>query len=819
MPSLLRTEAQERAATLKVHLVAVELDLTDPRADTFGSRTTITFASSGPRTFVDFKGHELLGATLNGHDVDPGAWADGRIALTGLQEENTLVVEGRMAYSSDGEGLHRHVDPADDQTYLYAMSFLDAGPRWFASFDQPDLKARYHFEVAAPPAWTVLGNGPSQATVPGHWTITPPEPLSTYFVTLVAGPYASVFAEHDGIPLGFHARASLREQLEAEAPDMIEVTGQSFDYYHRIFGVRYPFGEYHQAFVPDFNAGAMENPGCVTFRDQFIYRGRATEADRGSRASVIAHEMAHQWFGDLVSMRWWDDLWLNESFAEYLAHRCCTEATRYPRWTEFGVRRKDWGSVADQAPSTHPVAGNGSVDAAAALQDFDGISYAKGAAVLRQLVGFVSDEVFLAGLRTYFDRYAFGNAEFAELIASWTDAGASGLAEWADGWLRTSGMDTIDVSAASGPVTLTVSGPHGTTSPRTHALTVGRVAADGSVQPLVELRLRDRSAPIEVAADSVLVVPDATDATWAKVRFGPDGWSRLATVLPQVRDEAVLVVVDNAIRDAVRDASLDPAVALDLICDSLVGQQSEDLVGVLLSFAARSLAGPYAPVPERLGRLARVHATASAIVAGSAAGSDRQLAGFRLAVGTSVNADRLHDWAVGRALPDGVQLDSELTWSIVERLAAVAGDADLVEATLRQDPSSAAAVHAARARAALPTAEAKVAAWALLTEPSTASAYEVYAAADGFFVIGQEELTAPYALRYFAEIPPTAQFRNGWALAQTARQGFPRLAANEEAVAAAELALAGELAEPVRRELVDGLDQLRRALESVRRYG
>lgn len=818
MPSLLRTEAVERAAILRVHTVVVELDLTDPTADTFGSRTTITFASGGPRTFLDFKGHELVSAVLNGRALDPALWSDGRIAVTGLQSENTVTVEGRMGYSSDGEGLHRHVDPADGRTYLYAMSFLDAGPRWFACFDQLDLKARYRFEVDAPSDWTVLGNGPSVTATPGHWTITPPQPMSTYFVTLVAGPYASVRAEHDGIPLGFHARASLREQLEAEAPDMIEVTAQSFDYYHGIFGVRYPFGEYHQAFVPDFNAGAMENPGCVTFRDSFIYRGRATEADRGSRASVISHEMAHQWFGDLVTMRWWDDLWLNESFAEYMAHRCCTEATRYARWTEFGIRRKDWGAVADQSPSTHPVAGNGSVDAASALQDFDGISYAKGAAVLRQLVGFVSDEVFLAGLRAYFDRYAFGNAEFAELIAAWTAAGATGLDEWAAAWLRTSGMDTIDLSGAPGPVTLTVTGPRGLPSPRTHALSVGSVGADGDVRTLAELQLCQRSEPIAVPADGVLVVPDVADAGWAKMRFGPDGWSRLATVLPQVRDEAVLVVAYNAIRDAVRDADLDPAVALDLIGDSLSGQQSEDLVGIVLGFAARSLAGPFASVPDRLGRLARVHATALEILTGSGAGSDRQLAGFRLAVGTSADADRLRDWAADRSLPDGVQLDAELTWSIVERLA-VAGDTDLIDATLHTDPSSAARVHAARARASLPSAAAKEAAWALLTRPSTTSAYEVYGAADGFFVVGQEELTDPYAARYFAEIGDTARFRNGWSLAQVARQAFPRLAVDEGSVAAAERALAGELAEPVRREIVDGLDQLRRALASVTRFG
>ncbi|GAA1427692.1 aminopeptidase N [Microlunatus lacustris] len=814
-PSLRRTEAMDRAAALAVTAVDVELDLTDPEAATFGSRSTLRFSSRAAETFVDFRGEELLEATLNGQPLDVADWRAGRIALSDLQPENTLVVAGRMAYSSDGEGLHRHVDPADGATYLYAMSFLDAAPRWFACFDQPDLKARYRFTVAAPAHWTVLGNGPSVPAAAGRWTIVPPEPLSTYIVTLVAGPYASVSAEHDGIRLGFHARASLRAELEDEARDMIEVTAQSFDHYHRLFGVRYPFGEYHQAFVPDFNAGAMENPGCVTFRDHYVFRGRATDAERAGRASVIAHEMAHQWFGDLVTMRWWDDLWLNESFAEYLAHRCCTDATRYPVWTEFGIRRKNWGAVADQAPSTHPVAGTGAVDAAAALQDFDGISYAKGAAVLRQLVAYLGDDVFLAGLRAYVEHYAFGNAEFAELIACWTEAGAVDLEDWAAAWLRTAGMDTLDLGTAP---SVTVAGPDGGRSPRPHAVTVVGVDAGGAVTPLQDLVLRNEAAPVTVPASSVLVVPDGTDATWAKVRFGPDGWAGVAAVLPAVQDEAVLVVVHNAIRDAVRDATLSSGVALDLVTSSLDRVQSEVLVTVVLGSAAGALAGSFCPVPERAARLARVHALADAVVASSPAGSDRQLAGFRRAVESATDVQRLRAWSEGLDLPPGLALDSELTWVVVERLIQLTGDDDVLARTLARDTSSSAAVHAARVRAARPTAEAKNEAWRLLVEPSSASAYEVYATAEGFFRAGQEELTAPYVERYFAEIGGTAEFRRGWALGRVAGLAFPDLAADARTVALAEQTLAGELADPVRRELVDGLDQLRRAVTSLERF-
>jgi aminopeptidase N len=316
----------------------------------------------------------------------------------------------------------------------------------------------------------------------------------------------------------------------------------------------------------------------------------------------------------------------------------------------------------------------------------------------------------------------------------------------------------------------------------------------------------------------VLVVPDGTDATWAKVRFGTDGWARVAAVLPDVEDEAVLVVVHNALRDAVRDATLDPAVALDLVTRSLHRVQSEVLVTVVLGAAAGSLAGVFSPVGERAPRLVRVHALATAVVDGSPAGSDRQLAGFRRAVASAVDVDLLGAWSQGRDLPPGLALDAELTWTVVERLVELTGDDDVLARTLPRDTSASAAVHAARVRAARPTTEAKEEAWRLLVEPSSASAYEVYATAEGFFRAGQEDLTAPYVERYFAEIGSTAEFRRGWALGRVAGLAFPDLAADARTVARAELALAGELADPVRRELVDGLDQLRRAVASLERF-
>jgi aminopeptidase N len=828
--SLLRTEAAERSGLVRIRDSIVELDLTEPGS--FTSTTTITFdcSSPGSSTFVDFKGTELWSASLNDRPLDVDAWRSGRLPLDDLGEQNTLVISGLMAYSSDGEGLHRHVDPADKQTYLYAMSFLDAAPRWFACFDQPDLKSPYTFEIRAPEDWTVIGNGPSRPVSPGRWRIRAEHPLSTYFVTLVAGPYVSVHdtyvgADGEQIRLGLHVRASLGEHLEAEAADMFAVTKTCFDYYHRVFGVGYPFGDYHQAFVPDFNAGAMENPGCVTFRDSYVFRARATQAERASRAGVIAHEMAHQWFGDLVTMRWWDDLWLNESFAEYMAHRCCTEVTPYPLWTEFGIVRKSWGSAADQGPSTHPVAGNGAVDAESALQDFDGISYAKGASLLKQLVAFVSDDVFFAGLRRYFDAHAFANAELGDLLAAWSAAGAVGLHDWAGQWLRTSGMDTITAqvgeeagpSAAAGEVvTIHRRPPLGSGANRLHAIDVAGFDGAGAELARAGIRLGSAAESIHLPR-AALVVPDAGDDTWAKIRFGgDDAWSLVPAVMAGQPPAATRVVIFNAIRDAVRDAELAPDRALEIICAAMTSERADVIVSSMLRFARDSLAGHFADPADRPARMATVNATARVLLLSAVAGSDRQLVAFRATIATTDDDVELSDWLSGVSLPAGLKLDPELTWAVVERLVTLGGDPGLIEDTVAIDRSASAEVHAARARASRPDEAAKAAAWERLTQPSELSAYELYATAEGFFLPWQHELTEPYVRRYFTEIARTAEFRTGWALGRTALLAFPT-AAPPSALSWAEDALCEpDLAAPIRRSIADGTDELRRALNARR---
>jgi aminopeptidase N len=810
MPSLTVDGARTRAAALTVHSYDVDLDLTQGDR-TFGSTTKIVFSAAVQSSFLDVKPDELISVTLNGTPVDVAGLNDGRLTLTGLAAENELVVVASMLYSNDGEGLHRSVDAADGLTYLYAMSFLDAAPRIFACFDQPDLKAPYKVRVTAPSEWIVLGNGAATQVSPGRWELAETQPLSTYFVTLVAGPYHQILGEHDGIPLGLVSRQSLAEALDREAEDLFTVTGQAFDEFHRLFGYRYPFGEYHQAFVPEFNAGAMENPGCVTFRDSMVFRSAVTDGERSSRARTVVHEMAHQWFGDTVTMRWWNDLWLNESFAEYMAHRVSTTATKYTdNWIDFAFIRKWWGLQADQRSSTHPIAADAVKDALASLDDFDGISYAKGAAVLKQLAAYLGDDVFLAGVRAHITSNEFGNATFADLVAKWTEAGAVGLEAWAQNWLRTPGVDTITAERTATGIRLHRKAPADHPADRPHQLTVGGYdeAGNGISVPVL---LDADEVEVEFDPSVAVVVPDAADDTWAKIRLDADSLAKLATVLPKIEDGVTRAVVLNSIRDAIADTELDPKLGFDVLVAALLHETSDIAVATMVGWAQTRLLGIYLPLEPYRGQLAAV---LTERLGSTPAGSSLQLAVARGVVKLTDDADLLRGWLAGTSVPDGLVVDADLRWLITLQLARIGaiGDAE-IDAELARDKSSEGAVHATRCRAALPTPDAKARAWTLIMTDADAANYDLYAACEGFWVPTQSELTAQYVDRYFEEIAGTEKLRSGWVVAGSTNLAFPRYAINDRVGGLAAALVADEsVPAGIRRAVGDNLDDLRRAL-------
>ncbi len=808
--SLQHAEAVARFELLRVGSYDVRLDLAGDER-TFGSHTTIRFDSRGGGTFLDLKPVAVRSIRLDGHELDPALLDRGRMPLQTTAGTHELFVEATMAFRNDGEGLHAHVDPADGRRYVYGMSFMDAAPSIFACFDQPDLKAPYTFRVTTPPDWVVVGNGRATQVEPGVWETAPTEPLSTYFVTLVAGPYHVIRSEHDGIALGLSVKQSLAAALDADAEELFTMTGQCFDEMHRLFGIRYPFGDYHQAFVPEFNAGAMENPGCVTFRDPLVFGTRVTRGMRIARATTVAHEMAHQWFGNIVTPKWWDDLWLNESFAEYLGNRVTADVTTYDdAWADNAYARRLWGLTADLGPGTHPVAGNGAVDATAALQDFDGISYAKGSAVIKQLANALGDEVFFAGVRDHLERHRFGNATMADLVGSWERAGAEDVAERVAPWLLQPGPDVIELDRAAGVLRLTP--PQGQEPAREHAFVVaahrdGRWHRDAVV-------VRGTETAYETHAD--VVVLDADQDTWAAMLPDHATITGLVDLLPELADPMIRSAVWNNVRTGLLLGRLDPAAVVPLVVAAPPVEDTEDVPERAnprrtLPWVFQTLL-PLAPE----GSWAQVHEAMVREVERARPGSERQLAAFRSAVRSAADPGALRSWLT--ATPDGVDLDADLRWRLLVRLATLgATDRAELDAARAEDPTGLATVEHTRAVSSLPTAEGKAFAWERFLGEVRVANYELEAAGLGMWRTGQEEVTEPYVDRYFAEVATTAHVRSGWVLAETAEAFFPATVLRDDVVERAH----GLLAQPdldlsIRRRVGDATDRLERML-AVRR--
>jgi aminopeptidase N len=836
MPSLTHAEAVARATAIRVDAYDIDLDLT--RGDrAYASTTKIDFTCTRPDggTFLDVKPDTLISLSLDGVDLDPAALADGRFPLPALAPgAHEIVVVADMAYTNSGEGLHRMTDPADGLVYTHATSFLDAGPQMFACFDQPDLKAPVTMQVTADPTWTVAANGAGVQVSPGRWEFATTPPLATYFVTVVAGPYHVVRAEHDGIPLGIIARKSLAPHVDEQAPEIFELTAASLDRFHELFGVRYPFGKYDHAFVPEFNAGAMENPGCVTYRDEFIFTSAVTDSEREERSNVIAHEMAHMWFGDLVTMRWWDDLWLNESFAEYLGMRITGEATKYTGvWTSFALSRKAWGYAVDQRPSTHPVASDVD-DTEQALLNFDGISYAKGASILRQLVAWLGDDVFFSGLRAHFAKHAYGNATLADLLDALSTAGGRDLSEWARVWLRTPQVSTLRPE-----VTLDADGRYASvdivqTAPslapgeapvlRPHRINVsaGRLDAAGlmALDDVVEVEVAGARTPVPALSGAPvadLLLLNHGDLTYAKIRLDDAGMTGLDRILPTVTDELTRALLWSSAWDATRDAEIPSDAYIDVCVAGLPNERNVRLFHDVTGYAVRWAIGRYLPPERRSAARARINAVCRAALDDSAAGSGRQLAAVRALIQSAGpdDAEWMASWLDGSVTPPaGLVLDSDLRWTVVTRLAELGAftGAD-IDAEYDRDRTVTAATNAARAAAARPDAAAKAEAWTKIISDDTLSNHLLWATAEGFWQPDQEELTASYVDRYVAEMPAAAARRPTQVSELLIRFAYPSTIIDAAALAAlTAMAESGVMAAGHARIVRDGNDDLRRSL-------
>ena len=806
--NLTRDEAATRAALLDVTSYSIDLDLTtapDAQSKTFGSTTTIRFtcADPGAETFADLVDATIHEITLNGEAIDPAtAYADSRIALPGLAAENELVVRAECTYSRTGEGLHRFVDPADDRVYLYSQFEVPDARRVYTTFEQPDLKAPFTFRVTAPTGWKVVSNSPSPeprdlGDGKARWEFEPTKPMSTYITALVAGEYHEVQhvyrGRHGDIPLGHYCRQSLVEHLDVE--ELVKITEQGFAFFEETFDYPYPFGKYDQLYVPEYNMGAMENAGCVTLRDEYLPRSRQDRAFYEFRVEVILHEMAHMWFGDLVTMKWWDDLWLNESFAEWACYHAAVEATEFTEsWTGFTNARKNWAYRQDQLPSTHPIAAD-NVDLRAVEVNFDGITYAKGASVLKQLVAWVGLENFLNGIQGYFKEFAFSNSEFKDLLAALEKSSGRELESWAQEWLQTSGVNTLapefeldaDGRYTSFAVRQTAAAEHPTL--RRHRLGIGLYdAVDGrlvrrtSLETDVTGELSEVTALVGEKQPDLLLLNEG-DLAYAKIRLDERSLATVVGGLATLDDSLARALCWGAAWDMTRDAELSASDFVALVLSAIGSETDAFGVSRIPGYAAQAVNSYSAPA-NRAGLKETWEQGLRKLLENAEPGSDHQLS-FMRAYANAAHSDQalgeldaLLDGSLGF---EGLDVDTDLRWTLLTGLVrAGRADAERIDAELARDNTISGQEHAAAARAARPTAEAKAEAWeaamvrddiANETQRSIVLAFQCH---------GQEEVLAPYVEKYLAAAD-TMWEEKGTQRASTALEFiFPRPLASQE---------------------------------------
>ena len=836
--NLTQTEAVERARLLSGIAYRVSLDLTDgsgkPGERTFTSRTEIRFACAEPgaETFVEIGATALRAATLNGNPLDTSEYDPEKgLRVPDLAGDNLLVVEADCAYSSSGQGMHRSVDPVDGEVYLYSQFETNDAQRVFACFDQPDLKARHTFVVTVPKHWRVVSNSPVASTEERDLdkivTFAEGAVMSTYVTAVCAGPYHEVRTTHDGVDLGLFCRASMAEHLDAD--DVFEITTQGFDFFQSQFGVRYPLEKYDQLFVPEYNAGAMENFGCVTISEEhYLFRSKVTGFAYEQRANTVLHELAHMWFGDLVTMRWWDDLWLNESFAEWASHWANSEATRFSdAWTTFLAVRKRWGYNQDQMPSTHPVYTE-TPDVEAVEVNFDGITYAKGASIIKLIVAYVGIDAFLAGLRTYFAKHAWANATFDDLLGALEEASGRELHELASTWLRTAQVNTLrpEITAADGryeSVAVLQQAPPSHPTLRTHHIAIGLYdkRGDGLVRrKRVEVDVTgERTAVPELAgeplADVVLVNDD--DLTYAKIRLDERSMDSVVSHISGFASSLPRGLVWSAALDMLRDAEIPARQFVRLLSTGLPGETDINLITALLR-SGRIAINLYADPAWAPDGRALLVSTLKDVLRTAEPGGDLQRAfaeEYAALARTPEDLAVLRGWLAGDGVPDGLAVDADLRWGLIQALVAngVLGAAE-IDAELAADSTASGQREASLARALLPDPDSKAAVWQQVVNDTNLPNWLQKAKLLGFWHSSQLQLLTPYRDRFFADVADVWQ-RFDTEVAQVfVVLGYPTQLVNETTVAATDAWLAGDHPAPLRRLVSEGKDNVQRALRA-----
>ncbi|MDR1266364.1 MAG: aminopeptidase N [Propionibacteriaceae bacterium] len=842
--NLTRDEAEARAALLRVESYDIDLDLTGA-GDSFRSVAEVVFdcLEPGADSFIDLIAPSVVRVELNGRELDPATvFQDCRVQLPNLQAHNHLLVEAAAAWSHTGEGLHRFTDPADGRTYCYSQFEVADARRVFANFEQPDLKARFRFRVTAPAAWTVWSNQPVAAVSPRgdqrQWQFEPTPVMSTYLTAVVAGPYQTwqdTFQSADGrqIPLSVLIRPSMAAHLEAAA--VFDVTKRGFEFYEAAFGLPYPYAKYDQAFVPEYNAGAMENIGLVTLTEAYVFRSQPTQAQLDRRAITILHEQAHMWFGDLVTMRWWNDLWLNESFAEFVSHLAAANTSWPGAWTTFLAAEKSWALNQDQLPSTHPIVAH-IRDLADVEVNFDGITYAKGASVLRQLMAWVGQENFLSGVGAYLRKHAWGNATLADLLAELERACGRGLTDWSKQWLEEAGVTLLrpGLQVADGVITdLTIyqerppiyaQQAHDLGLPPVEpSLRPARLAVAGydlgtddqgrdllSRSWSVTTDIAGVASPVSAArgrpAPALLLVNDG-DLAYAKLRLDPASLTVAVARLGDLADPLARGLVWGSLWDAVRDGETPASRYVEAVLGAVARESGPTTVQTLLSQLHLALTYYVAPRRRPAARAAAADRLLE-LAQTAAPGSDIQLQLFKtftVLARRPADLDALAAALDGAPPVPGLVVDTDRRWEIVTALVAQGRfGPDQIAAESKRDPTSRGRELAAGARAARLTPEAKSAAWIAAWTDETITNATQRSIIAGFNLVADRSLLVGFVEPYFAQLE-TVWLRRSREMATNVVQGlYPTLCLEQVDLVAATDAWLDQLGarQPALRRLV-----------------
>jgi aminopeptidase N len=834
--NLTRLEAQERKAIVDVSNYDITLDLTTGE-ETFRSTTVVTFtATPGSSTFIDAIIRTAHSVNLNGVELDPSV-ADGvRIQLDGLAADNVLTVVADAEYTNTGEGLHRFVDPVDGEVYLYSQFEVPDSRRVFAVFEQPDLKATYTFTVTAPAYWQVVSNSPTpEPVVTGEtatWSFAPTPILSSYVTAIVAGPYEVIRSEltsRDGrtIPLGIFSRKSLSQYVDSDY--IFDKTREGFAYFEEKFDFPYPFEKYDQLFVPEFNAGAMENAGAITFTETYVFRSKVTDAVKERRVVTILHELAHMWFGDLVTMKWWNDLWLNESFAEWASTIAVAEATEWTEaWTTFQAMEKSWAYRQDQLPSTHPVVATIN-DLEDVQVNFDGITYAKGGSVLKQLVAWVGRDAFFGGVAAYLKKHAWGNAELADLFAELEVTSGRDLDSWKKLWLETAGVNTLRPELSTdedGVITsfaVLQSAPEDYATIRPHRLAIGIYEFDGDrLQRVHSVEIDvdgERTEVPELVGHQrgALILVNDDDLAYAKVRLDDESLTVAIENLSSIDNPLARSLVWGSAWDSTRDAEMAARDYVKLVIGNIASETESTTLRTTLSQLVL-VARQYVDPAMRAETITRVGDALWELAQAAEAGSDAQfqfVKFFAQVASTDEHYSVLAALRDGSTSLDGLEIDTDLRWELLEGLAL--GNkitaADIDEA-LAADNTANGQQAAARARATFQTADAKLAAFASVVDSDTAPNAIVRNTALGYQHVNDASVLAPLVERYFGSINTLWESRS-YAIAEALVVGlYPAPLANQELVGATKAWLDANHDVPaLRRLVIENLAGVERALK------